>query len=88
MPGETPDNRIPNLEARIAEQDRVIADLNDMVVAQWRKIDSLDRRVGELRDEFEAAALARPDGPTGIGLLVGAGLVSVYMAEKKKAPAG
>ena len=62
MPGETPDNRIPNLEARIAEQDRVIADLNDMVVAQWRKIDSLDRRVGELRDEFEAAALARPDG--------------------------
>jgi uncharacterized coiled-coil protein SlyX len=62
MPGETPDNRIANLEARIAEQDRVIADLNDMVVAQWRKIDSLDRRVGELRDEFEAAALARPDG--------------------------
>jgi uncharacterized coiled-coil protein SlyX len=62
MPGETPDNRIADLEARIAEQDRVIADLNDMVVAQWRKIDSLDRRVGELRDEFEAAALARPDG--------------------------
>ena len=62
MPGETPDNRIPKLEARFAVQARVIADLNDMVVAQWRKIDSLDRRVGELRDEFEAAALARPDG--------------------------
>ena len=62
MPGETPDGRIADLEARITEQERVIADLNEMVVAQWRKIDSLDRRVGELRDEFEAAALARPDG--------------------------
>ena len=62
MPGEKPDNRIADLEARIAEQDRVIADLNEMVVAQWRKIDSLDRRVGELRDDFEAAALVRPDG--------------------------
>ena len=62
MPGETPDNRIPNLEARIAEQDRVIADLNDMVVAQWRKIDSLERRLGELREEFDASAAGRPDG--------------------------
>ena len=62
MPGEEPDSRIADLEARVAEQERVIADLNEMVVAQWRKIDSLDRRVGELRDEFEAAALARPDG--------------------------
>ena len=62
MPGETPDNRIPNLEARIAEQDRVIADLNDMVVAQWRKIDNLERRLGELRDEFDASATGRPDG--------------------------
>ena len=42
--------------------DRIIADLNDMVVAQWRKIDSLERRVGELRDEFDAAALSRADG--------------------------
>ena len=32
------------LETRIAEQERVIADLNDMVVSQWRKIDSLERR--------------------------------------------
>ncbi len=54
--------RLADLERRIAEQDKVIADLNEMVVAQWRKIDSLERRVGELRDEFDAAAMARPDG--------------------------
>ena len=54
--------RLAELEQRIAEQDKVIADLNEMVVAQWRKIDNLERRFGELRDEFDAAALARPDG--------------------------
>lgn len=52
--------RMADLERRIAEQDKVIADLNDMVVAQWRKIDSLERRLGELRDQFDAAALDRP----------------------------
>ena len=62
MPGDGTALLIAELELRIAEQDKVIADLNDMVVAQWRKIDSLERRLGELRDEFDAAALSRPDG--------------------------
>lgn len=63
MPGEQSLDRVTDLERRLADQERVIADLNEMVVAQWRKIDSLERRVGELRDEFDAAALSRPDGP-------------------------
>lgn len=62
MQGDVSQGQLTELEARIAEQDRIIADLNDMVVAQWRKIDSLERRVGELRDEFDAAALSRADG--------------------------
>ena len=62
MQGHVSQAQLAELEARIAEQDRIIADLNDMVVAQWRKIDSLERRVGELRDEFDAAALSRSDG--------------------------
>jgi SlyX protein len=56
-------DRIAELEQRIAEQDRVIADLNEMVVSQWRKIDSLERRVGELRDEFDDANRLRRDSP-------------------------
>ena len=59
MSGTAPDgtqSTIMQLELRIAEQDRVIADLNEMVVAQWRKLDQLERRLGELRDEFDAAA--------------------------------
>ncbi len=54
--------QITDLERRIAEQERVIADLNEMVVSQWRKIDSLERRLGELRDEFDAASVARNEG--------------------------
>ena len=54
---------IAELELRIAGQDKVIADLNEMVVAQWRKIDALERRLGELRDEFDAASRQRGDQP-------------------------
>jgi uncharacterized coiled-coil protein SlyX len=54
---------IAELERRIAEQDRVIADLNDMVVLQWRRIEAMERRLGELREEFDAASLAGPNTP-------------------------
>lgn len=55
--------RLADLELRLAEQERVIADLNEMVVAQWRKIDVLERRLGELRDEFDEASRLRSEGP-------------------------
>ena len=51
--------RMAELESRLAEQDRMIADLNEMVIAQWRKIDGLDRRFSELREEMDTAALTR-----------------------------
>jgi len=45
------------------EQEKVIADLNEMVVAQWRKIDALERRVNELREEFDEASRLQGGGP-------------------------
>jgi SlyX protein len=51
--------RMAELESRLAEQDRMIADLNEMVIAQWRKIDGLERKFGELRDEMDTAAQTR-----------------------------
>jgi SlyX protein len=63
MPGPEQDSRIAEIELRVAEQDRTIADLNEMVVAQWKQIDALERRLGELREEFDTAALARSDAP-------------------------
>lgn len=63
MTGSERSIQIAELELRIAEQDRTIADLNEMVVAQWKKIDALERRLGELRDEFDSANLGRSDAP-------------------------
>lgn len=62
MPADDTAIRIAELEYRIAEQEKVIADLNDMVVTQWRKIDALERRVTELREEFDEAGRMRSDG--------------------------
>ena len=47
--------RISELEHRITEQEKTIADLSEMVVAQWKKIDLLERRFKELKEEFEAS---------------------------------
>ena len=63
MTAHEPAEAMRDLERRIAEQDKVIADLNEMVVAQWRKIDSLERRVSELREEFDEAGGLQPGGP-------------------------
>ncbi|MBM3365759.1 MAG: SlyX family protein [Betaproteobacteria bacterium] len=55
--------RIAELEHRLTEQDRTISDLSEMVVAQWNKIDLLERRLKELRDEFEVSNEALNKAP-------------------------
>ncbi len=58
--------RIDELETRIAHQDKTIADLNEMITAQWRKMEALEfqlRRFGEelqSMDSAEAQANQRP----------------------------
>ncbi len=48
------ENRIDELEIRIAHQDRTIADLSDMLTAQWKKIELLERQLRRLGEELEA----------------------------------
>lgn len=55
--------RIAELEHRISEQEKTIADLSEMVVAQWKKIDLLERRFKELKEEFEASNEPRHKAP-------------------------
>ena len=57
--------RLDALEMRIAEQDRTIADLNEVITAQWRKIDGLERHVSQLREEFQTIDTGRgaPEPP-------------------------
>ncbi len=45
--------RIDELETRMAHQDRIIADLNDVITSQWKKFDSLESQIKRLRGELE-----------------------------------
>ena len=48
------ENRIDELEIRIGYQDRTIAELNEVIAAQWKKIEALDRQLRRLDDEVQA----------------------------------
>ncbi len=45
--------RMEELETRLAHQEKTISDLNDMVLAQWRKIELLERQVTRLGNELQ-----------------------------------
>jgi len=47
-----PDDRIDNLEMRIAHQDEVIDVLNKMVIEQWAKLDQAFARIKHLEDRL------------------------------------
>lgn len=55
-------SRLEALEAHVTHQERMIADLNDVVTAQWRKIDALERLLARLREEIQNIGPAR-DAP-------------------------
>jgi len=58
--------RIDSLEVRVAYQDQVIEDLNQTVIEQWKKIESLRRQLAELLDrvqEVEDNTPSRPEPP-------------------------
>jgi SlyX protein len=49
-----PDQRIDVLEMRLAHQEKTIADLNEVVTAQWKKIERLERQLQRLDEEVQA----------------------------------
>ncbi len=57
--------RLDALEMRIAYQDHTIAELNEVIAAQWRKLDAMTREIAGLRDEIHGTATQRgaPDPP-------------------------
>ncbi len=58
-------SRIDALEVRIAHQDQTIVELNEVITAQWRKIDALERQVAKLHDEYQNMVVPRelPEPP-------------------------
>ena len=58
-------SRLETLETLVAHQDRTIAELNDVITSQWRRIDALERQVAKLREEFQNGGVPRdtPEPP-------------------------
>jgi SlyX protein len=54
--------RLDDLEVRIAHQDQMSAELNEVITAQWLKISALERQVAHLREEVQNGAPQR-EGP-------------------------
>jgi SlyX protein len=50
----TTEQRIDELEMRVAHQDQIISELNDVITAQWKKIELLERQLRRLGEELEA----------------------------------
>ncbi len=60
--GQSDSSRLDALEALVAHQDRTIAELNNAITAQWRKIDVLERQLAKLHAEIQNIGI--PHDPT------------------------
>ncbi len=54
--------RLDDLEAHVAHQDKTVAELNEVITAQWTKMTALEREVLRLRDELQNSMPQR-EGP-------------------------
>ena len=54
--------RLDDLEVRIAPQDQMAAELNEVITAQWARISLLERQLAHLREEVQNSAPQR-EGP-------------------------
>jgi SlyX protein len=49
---ESIDKRLEELEMRLAYQEKTISDLDDVITAQWKKIEALERQLLRLDEEL------------------------------------
>jgi SlyX protein len=46
--------RIDDLETRVAHQEKTIGELNEVITAQWRKMESIEFQLRRLGEEMQA----------------------------------
>jgi SlyX protein len=47
------ENRLTEIETTLAHQDKVIADLSDVMNDQWKEIQSLKRKISETNNKID-----------------------------------
>ncbi len=53
--------RIDDIEMRLAHQEKTVGELNDVITAQWKKIEALERQLRRFSDEL--AEMGTGDAP-------------------------
>jgi SlyX protein len=48
------EQRIDELEMRVTHQDKTISELNDVITAQWKQLEAMERQLRRLGEELEA----------------------------------
>ena len=46
-------SRISELEMRLAHQDKALGELNDVVLAQWKRIEALERQLAHMSEDMQ-----------------------------------
>jgi SlyX protein len=47
------ETRLDELEMRLAHQDKALGELNEVVLTQWRRIETLERQLARLNEELQ-----------------------------------
>lgn len=55
------ETRMDELEMRVAHQDKTIAELNEVITEQWKKLEMMERQLRRLGEELEA--MESPEAP-------------------------
>ncbi len=54
-------DRIDALEMRVAHHEKTISELNDVITAQWKKMETLERQLRRMGEELQS--LDQGDAP-------------------------
>ena len=46
-------SRLDTLEIRFAHQEQTIAELNEVITSQWKRIENLESQIRRLHEEFQ-----------------------------------
>ena len=49
----TDQTRITELELRVAHQDKALGELNDVVLAQWKRVEALERQLARMSEDMQ-----------------------------------
>jgi SlyX protein len=49
----TDQTRVTELELRVAHQDKALGELNDVVLAQWKRIEALERQLARMNEDMQ-----------------------------------